>query len=383
MSIDKDKRDDWTEEDPGQWTKEPAKQDRRFDFNAFLGPESLEDRVTDVLDGKDVLREPSGSDYVPRRTTPDRERGRHEAPGPDPEEEEDETDEGSEESETAEPDEEEDTYDDGLDTRRFDANGTIPPRTTPGQPPQFRQENVSRPNVNDPPPRPKVVVAAPTPAPRVVVTPDRQYPDSEPPQRKSGGGKAMKWLMALLISLVIVALIGAAAVFLLPGLLGGGTDPLASPTPGTQQTLPTQIPATNPPTQPPTAPPVAHHTVSVTAGSGGSVTPGGAVDVQDGATVTFTITPDPGYELGQLLVDGSPVSLQSSYTFSNVERDHTLYAVFQQSQTPPPLDTPEPTAEPTSEPASEPTAEPQPETTPEPEGPPPVDDVVSDLGPAA
>ena len=356
--MDKDKRDDWTQEDPAQWTKEQAKQDRRFDFAAFLGPDSLEDRVTDVLDGKDVLREPSGSDYVPRRVTPDRERGRHEAPGPDPEEEEEEAEEPADE-EPAEPD-----FDDGLDTRRFDANGTIPPRPAPGQPPQFRQENASRPNVNDPPPRPKVVVAEP--APRVVVTPDRQYPDSQEPQRGKGGGKAMKWLTALLISLVIVALIGAAAVFLLPGLLGGGTDPLASPTPGTQQTLPTQIPTTPEPQQV-TAPPVVHHTVSVTAGSGGSVTPGGAVDVQDGATVTFTITPDVGYELGQLLIDGSPVSVQSSYTFSNVARDHTLYAVFQQSQTPPPVDTPEPTVEPTAEPPAEPTVEPQPEVPAEPE----------------
>lgn len=350
----RNREQDWTEEDPGQWTKEQAKRDRRFDFAAFLGPDSLEDRVTDVLDGKDVLQEgPVQSDYVPRRAAPG-ERGRHEAPGQDPEEEELEEDQ--------EP-EGEASFDDGLDTQRFDQDGALPPRTAPGEPPAYRQENVSRPNVNDPPPRPKVVVAEP--APRVVVTPEREYPDARNDRGGGGGGKGMKWIMALLISLVVVALVGVAAIALLPGLGGGSAEPQASPgLSGLLRPLPTQAPSTPTPTQAQTPPPTVHHTISVTAGSGGTVTPGGAVDVEDGRDVTFTITPDQGYELGQLLIDGSPVSVQSSYTFSAVERDHTLYAVFQPAQTAPP------TAEPTDEPQTEVTPEPQTETGPGPMIPP-------------
>ncbi len=347
----------WTEENGGQWTKEQAKQDRRFDFEAFLGPDSLEDRVTDVLDGKDVLREgPLQSDYVPRRAAAG-ERGRHEAPGPDPEEEE-------EPQEDLEPEE---SFDDGLDTRRFDQDGALPPRTAPGAPPEFRQENAApRFNVDDPPPRPKVVVAEP--APRVVVTPQQEYPDDR--SGGGGGGKGMKWLMALLISLVIVAVVVVAVVSLLPG--GGSSAPQASPNgssgllDGLLRPLPTQPPATQQPPAAVTDPPVVHHTITVTVGPGGSVSPSGSVEVEAGRSVSFTIAPDPGYELSQLLVDGALAALQDTYTFSDVERDHTLYAVFQPAQTAPP------TAEPTEEPTPEPTDDP---------GIPPMGGLVGDLGP--
>ena len=351
----RNRQQDWTEEDSGQWTKEQAKQDRRFDFAAFLGPDSLEDRVTDVLDGKDVLREgPVESGYVPRRAASG-DRGRHEAPGPDPEEEEPEEDQQPE-----------DTFDDGLDTRRFDQDGALPPRTAPGEPPAYRQENAPRPNVNDPPPRPKVVVAEP--APRVVVTPQQEYPDARSDRGgggRGGGGKGLKWLIALLISLIVVALAGVAVMSLLPGLGGGTADPLASPQAtgslldGLLRPLPTQVPATQPPPVEVTDPPVVHHTVSVTAGPGGSVSPSGAVEVESGHSVTFTITPDEGYELSQLLIDGALTSLQESYTFSDVTQDHTLYAVFQLTQTAPP------TAEPTDDPG----------------GVPPLAGEIGDLGP--
>ena len=367
MKFERDDQDrQWTEDDAGQWTKEQARRDQRFDFAAFLGPDSLEDRVTDALDGKDLLdKEAYGSfapDYVPRRPS-ERERGRHEAPGPEPEE-----------------DEERD-YDDGLNTNRFGQDDDGAPQWDPSLPPEFRQEPTPRVNVNDPPPRPKVVVAGP--APRVVVIPDRQYDDvPHSGGGGGGGGKGMKWLIALLISIGVIALAGVALFTLAPGLLGGASDPLASPsaTPGglldgLLRPDGTQAPVvTSTPTPAVTPPPVVHHTISVTAGSGGTISPGGAVDVQDGASVTFTITPDEGYEMGQLLIDGAPVSVQSSYTFSNVDRDHTIYAVFQPAQTPPPPETEAPSDEPqtelTPEPQTEVTPEPQTETGPGPMVPP-------------
>ena len=70
------------EQEGPDWTKEPSRRDSRFDFDAFLGPDSLEDKITDALDGKDLLdKEAYGEfppDYVPRRAASG-ERGRHEA----------------------------------------------------------------------------------------------------------------------------------------------------------------------------------------------------------------------------------------------------------------------------------------------------------------
>lgn len=74
--------------------------------------------------------------------------------------------------------------------------------------------------------------------------------------------------------------------------------------------------------------PDTEHDISVTAGKGGSVEPKGLVTVADGGSITFTITPDEGYELVELKIDGVNVGVMDSYTFNNVTGDHSLYAVF-------------------------------------------------------
>lgn len=89
------------------------------------------------------------------------------------------------------------------------------------------------------------------------------------------------------------------------------------------------------------------YTITVTAGKGGSVSPKGQVSVQEGGTITFTITPDEGYELRELKIDGVDVGAQLSYTFTNVTAGHTLYAVFQVKTVPTPTPTPIPTPTPT------------------------------------
>lgn len=77
-----------------------------------------------------------------------------------------------------------------------------------------------------------------------------------------------------------------------------------------------------------TLPPQTLWTVSVVAGKGGSVSPTGILQVATGDSVTFTITPDEGYVLAELKVDGADADLQSSYTLTNVTANHSLYAVF-------------------------------------------------------
>ena len=79
-------------------------------------------------------------------------------------------------------------------------------------------------------------------------------------------------------------------------------------------------------TEPPT--PVKHTiTVSVT---GGTASPSGAVQVEDGKDQTITFTPNSGYELKSVTVDNAPASLTgNSYTFTNVTADHSIAVVYE------------------------------------------------------
>lgn len=78
------------------------------------------------------------------------------------------------------------------------------------------------------------------------------------------------------------------------------------------------------------------HTITATAGEGGTIVPEGAVIVAEGADKTFTMTPDEGYEIASITVDGAAVELAkfvaadgtASYTFTKVDRDHTIEVAF-------------------------------------------------------
>jgi len=72
----------------------------------------------------------------------------------------------------------------------------------------------------------------------------------------------------------------------------------------------------------------ASHTITATAGSGGSIAPSGAVLVADGADTTFTITPNACFQIADVLVDGVSVGAVPNYTFTNVTADHTIHATF-------------------------------------------------------
>lgn len=73
------------------------------------------------------------------------------------------------------------------------------------------------------------------------------------------------------------------------------------------------------------------YTVTVTCGAGGSVSPSGKAEVQEGGSVSFTITPNEGYEIDKLIIDGLQVLPLKSYNFMNVDSDHTLYVTFKES----------------------------------------------------
>ena len=70
------------------------------------------------------------------------------------------------------------------------------------------------------------------------------------------------------------------------------------------------------------------YTITATAGSGGSISPSGSVSVNAGANQSFTISPNDGYKISGVIVDGASVGAVSSYTFGNVATNHTIQASF-------------------------------------------------------
>ncbi|MDI4644253.1 DUF4073 domain-containing protein [Cohnella hashimotonis] len=69
-------------------------------------------------------------------------------------------------------------------------------------------------------------------------------------------------------------------------------------------------------------------TIAASADAGGSISPAGNVAVSRGGSQTFTITPDAGYAISDVTVDGKSVGKVGSYTFANVTEAHTIKAVF-------------------------------------------------------
>lgn len=336
-----------------EWKKENEPSSRGFDFAAFLDDDerSMDDRITAALGGKDLM-EPdafgaSVPGYVPHRAV-DPERGRHEAPEPP---------------------------------------------SAPEEEPEEPESTITVMDKNDPryaaPERPKVVVAQPRP--RVYVTPDSAglYEDDEIAGRR-GMGEGLKWVIAVLAAIAVFG------VILLARLYKNSTDDASDKRPAATSTTVAESVVVTPkpdngddnPSRTEETQKKESYSISVTCGSGGSVSPSGAVMVEKGESATFRIVPDGGYELSELKIDGYAVSASEEYTFTDVKENHTLYAVFRsvntETATPAPEataePTPEPTPEATPEPTPEPTTEPTPEPTPEPTEPPQADADGEDVG---
>ena len=71
-----------------------------------------------------------------------------------------------------------------------------------------------------------------------------------------------------------------------------------------------------------------YYTIEATAGAGGSISPSGNVSVREGGDQTFTITPDKGYAVSTVKIDGKSIGAVKSYTFENVSRTHTIEVIF-------------------------------------------------------
>ena len=90
-------------------------------------------------------------------------------------------------------------------------------------------------------------------------------------------------------------------------------------------------------------------TITASSGSGGSISDEGVTTVAEGGSKTYTITPQSrDYEISDVLVDGVSVGAVTSYTFENVQGNHTIYVDFGIITK---------AAKPAAEPAAEPVAE--------------------------
>jgi hypothetical protein len=68
--------------------------------------------------------------------------------------------------------------------------------------------------------------------------------------------------------------------------------------------------------------------ITASAGANGSISPSGSVNVAYGDDQSFTITPDMGYMVQDVLVDNVSVGAVTSYTFDDVASAHTIAASF-------------------------------------------------------
>lgn len=74
-------------------------------------------------------------------------------------------------------------------------------------------------------------------------------------------------------------------------------------------------------------------TITATAGEGGTISSKGVTSVKYGVSMTYTITPDEGYAVKAVKVDGISQGAITEYTFKNVSANHTIEATFEKVET--------------------------------------------------
>ncbi|MGI6071563.1 MAG: hypothetical protein ACOX75_00915 [Lachnospiraceae bacterium] len=71
--------------------------------------------------------------------------------------------------------------------------------------------------------------------------------------------------------------------------------------------------------------------ITVTQSANGTISPASAVNISKGSDFTFIITPDSGFRISEVFVDGTNVGAVSSYTFTNIISNHTIEATFEET----------------------------------------------------
>jgi len=71
----------------------------------------------------------------------------------------------------------------------------------------------------------------------------------------------------------------------------------------------------------------ASYKITATAGTGGTISPG-TVSFVSGASQKFTFSPNSGYKISDVKVDGASKGAIVTYTFTNVNAAHSIVATF-------------------------------------------------------
>jgi hypothetical protein len=72
----------------------------------------------------------------------------------------------------------------------------------------------------------------------------------------------------------------------------------------------------------------ARYSLTASAGAGGTISPTGITTLEAGSNCSYTITPNTGFKITDVLVDNLSVGALSTYTFSNLLTNHTISATF-------------------------------------------------------
>ncbi|MDD4774490.1 MAG: S-layer homology domain-containing protein [Eubacteriales bacterium] len=74
-----------------------------------------------------------------------------------------------------------------------------------------------------------------------------------------------------------------------------------------------------------------YFTIEATASDGGTISPAGRSEVLMKSHIVYTITPDKGFAISDVLVDGVSVGVVDSYQLRNVTESHSIHAVFEKT----------------------------------------------------
>jgi len=72
--------------------------------------------------------------------------------------------------------------------------------------------------------------------------------------------------------------------------------------------------------------------ISTSLTGNGMITPSGTIKAEKNSSMTFNITPDKGYKIIDVLVDGKSVGVVLQYTFEDIQESHTIKAIFAKAE---------------------------------------------------
>ncbi|MFR0986075.1 MAG: InlB B-repeat-containing protein [Frisingicoccus sp.] len=82
-----------------------------------------------------------------------------------------------------------------------------------------------------------------------------------------------------------------------------------------------------------TAAPVTQYTITATSNGNGTINPQGNITAEQGKDYTFTFTPNNGYKVSKVYVDGYEVKAENNkYTFKAINANHTISVTFEQAR---------------------------------------------------